>query len=272
VAIRVIIESQADEARRAQEGLDRVKVELNKKASVIHATTSLKHNSEDWSNHKLTIDYYISMPRKLAATLSQRYGNIHLPEKNEGKYNLAVRYGNLKAGSFAEALTIDARYSNIALDDVKDLRMELRFCVDIKLGDVRELDIDNRYGNITAGNVNNLSVRVRYGTIQIDALKEKLSSSDLHYSALTIKKLDADFQNIDAEGHYSTLQLSVSPRASFRIDARSMKYGKVNINGLKITNSNIENKTNHSYQINGGGNQTIRFDGNNYSTLRLNAL
>jgi hypothetical protein len=290
IAIRVVIESKAGTESRAQDGLDNVQIELKKTANTVYAATSINtRNNFGWgNNNKLTIDYYITMPSKLAASLSQKYGNINLPGRNEGAYRIDLNYGNLKAGSFTQPLTIDAGYSNLALENVTSLDLEAKYCGNINIGngtDIRsdtkysqlklrnadKLDIDNSYGNVTAENVNTLSVDTRYGSVQIETLKDKLSAS-LSYGSLTIAQLDAGFSSVEAGARYSTLKLSVSPQAAFRVYAESMKYGNVEIKGLKITNSNIENKTDHYYQINGGNNKTIRFDGNNYGSLKINAL
>jgi hypothetical protein len=293
VNIRVVVESKGSNERRAQEGLDMVQIELKKVANTVYGTTSIKTsigNNSIWgNNNKLVIDYYISMPRKFVASLSQKYGNINLPGHNEVKYTLEVKYGNLKAGSFTQPLAIDAGYSNVILEDVARLDLEAKYCGNVSLGsgtDIRidgqysqfklrnaaKLDIDNSYGNITAETINNFSAHIRYGAANIDVLKERLSARQLDYSSLTIKELDANFGSIDAEARYSTLKLSVSPQAAFRINAESMKYGNVEIKGLRITSSDVEDKVDYYYQINGGGNKTIHFEGNNYSSLKINAL
>jgi hypothetical protein len=288
VAIRVVVESKANNDNRAQEGLDRVQIELKKSGNTVYALTSFK-NSLGWNNNRITIDYYISMPPRLAAKLSQRYGNINLPETNEGKCELEVKYGNIKAGSFSEPLSIDAGYSNINIEDVSDLKMDLAYCGNVTLRDARTLsidskyshlnirnagkvDIDNQYGNIKIQQANSISIESKYGNANVDYIKEELNIGTLDYSTFTLKELNAGFKHVDAEARYGTLKLSISPQASFHVIAEDMKYGNVNINGLKITHSSVENKVDHHYRINGGGDQVIRFEGNNYSNLKINAL
>jgi hypothetical protein len=288
VAIRVVIESKARNERRMQEGLDRVQIELKKTANTVYAVTSIK-NTTGWNNNnsKIAISYYIAMPSKLTATLSQKYGNINLPKKNEGKCNIELKYGNLKAGSFTDSIDIDAGYSNITLENAKNLHMMVKYCENISLGngdnihidskysriklhDVEKLNIDNIHGNITIRNVNSLFIKTRYGNANIEYVREKLDTT-LDYCNLTVDKVDAGFKIIDATARYGTLQLSITPQAAFQVTAKAMKYGNVNIKGLKTT-SKIENKEDHYYQVNGGGNAWIRFDGNNYSNLKINAL
>jgi hypothetical protein len=290
VAIRVVVESKARNDDQAQKGLDKVEIELKKSGNTVYALTSLREQS-GWSsnNNRITIDYYINMPSKLAANLSQKYGNINMPEKNEGKCILEVKYGNIKAGSFSESLSIDAGYSNINIEDVKDLKMDLAYCGNASLRNARSLtidskysniniqnadniNIDNKYGNIKIQHTNIISIETKYGNANIKYVKEELNIGTLDYSTLTLNELNDNFKHVNVEARYGTLKLSISPQASFRIIAEDMKYGGVDIMGLKITNLNIENKVNHHYQINGGGDRVIRFEGNSYSNLKINAL
>ncbi|MDR1918644.1 MAG: hypothetical protein LBQ65_03230 [Tannerellaceae bacterium] len=290
VAIQVIIVSKAGNDSRAQEGLERVQIELNKSGNTVYAITSIK-NSAGWSNgnNSLTIDYYISMPSKLAASIAQKYGNINLPEKNEGKCSIEVAYGNIHAGSFTEPLRIDGKYSNIHLGDVKELSMDVRYCGNTVMGNAENVRIDSKYSNLRLRNVDKLNLENSYGNVQIERAKviaaeikyseakvknltETLDLSSLSYSTLSVAELDAGFKRVQAEAHYGTLNLSISPQAAFRVSAEAIKYGKIEIKGLKITESNVENKVNHFYQINGGVNSQIRFEGNNYSNLKINAL
>jgi hypothetical protein len=289
VDIRVVIESKARNERQVQEGLDRVQIELKKTANTVYAVTSIK-NTTGWNNNnnKITINYYIAMPSKLAATLSQKYGNINLPEKNEGKCNIELKYGSLNAGSFTESIDIDAGYSNVTLEDVKNLHMEVKYCGNVSLGngenvyidskysrlelhDAGKLDIDHSYGNVTVRNVNNLSIKTRYGNAHVEYVKENLKIRALDYGSLTVDKVDPNFKNIDAAARYGNLKLSISSQAAFQVTATAMKYGNVNIRGLKMI-SETKDKTDHHYKINGGGNASIYFDGNNYSNLRIDAL
>jgi hypothetical protein len=287
IAIRVVIESKAANDRLAQEGLDRVQIEMKKRGNTVYAATSFRNQMSN--NSSINIDYYISMPPKLAAALSQMYGNITMPEHNEGKCDLEVKYGNIQAGSFSEPLSIDAGYSNIHIGDVNELEMSLAYCGNVALKNARSLSIDskysnlnirnadkieitNRYGNIKIQDINSLFIETKYGNADINSVKEELNIDAMDYSTLELNELNDNFKHVNAEARYGTLKLSISVKASFQVIAEDMKYGSVDIKGLKITGTQIENKTNYHYRINGGGNRLIRFEGNSYSNLKINAL
>jgi hypothetical protein len=266
-------------------------IELKQSGNTVYGLTSLKSHSSGWNNdnNRIDINYYISMPATFAANLSQKYGGINLPEKNEGEYTLEVKYGNVAAGSFTAPLRIDAGYSNIKLEDVKSLQLDASYCgnvsinngeaimIDCKysnlhIGNVSQLNINNNYGNLQAQNVDKMSAEVKYSECTVERIKDELNSS-LIYGTLTVKELSPGFRRVRAEARYGNLNLSISSKASFQINARDMKYGNVDVKGFNITKNSIEEKIDYYYQINGAsGSSAIDFDGNNYGNLRINAL
>jgi hypothetical protein len=288
VAIRVVVESKANDDRLAQEELDRIEISFSKSGDTVRALTSVR-NRTGGGNSQFTVRYFVSMPSRLGATLAQKYGDINMPDNNDGKYNLDVKYGNIHAGNFSQPLDIEAGYSNIALGKAGDLTIDARYCGNISLGDIAKLTIDckysnvvvrdvadmsleNSYGNIKAGTVNNLTIETKYGEAKIEGIKETLSIRSLAYGTVSVDKLDDDFKSVSADARYGTLNVKVSRKASFRITAESMKYGSVNVKGLTITDSSNTNKTDYYYRINGGGNRQISFDGNSFGKLNINAL
>jgi hypothetical protein len=287
VAIRVVIVSKAGNESRAQEGLDRVQVDLKQSGNTVYGVTSLKSQTGWGDNIKLTIDYYVSMPSKLALSISQKYGDIILPPENEGDCFLEVKYGNIMAGSFKKALRIDAGYSNLTLQNTEDASLDLAYCGNVKMGNVKDLSVDSKYSNIKLLNANKLSydgkygnltlqeaaqisMDVKYSEITIDRLKEDLSG-ELQYTTVVVKALDDGFKRVNLDARYGNITLSVSTQAAFNVSAENMKYGSTAITGLKVTESKEEDKANHYYRVNGGGSH-IYFNGNGYSNLKINAL
>jgi hypothetical protein len=293
VAIQVIVESKARSESEAQRGLDRVNIELRQSGNTVYGLTSLKGLS-GWDsggdNNRITINYYISMPAGFAANLSQKYGNINLPEKNGGEYYaLEVKFGNITAGSFTAPLRIDAGYSNIKIEDVKTLQLDVAYCGNVTINNGEVMMIDSKYSNLHMRNVSQLSMEKKYGNLQVqnvdkmsidanysecsvERIKDELNSS-LGYSTLTVKELSPGFSRVRVEARYGNLNLSISSKASFRVNARNIKYGSIDMKGFNITNMTVEDKVDYYYQINGtSGSSVINFDGNSYGNIRIKAL
>jgi hypothetical protein len=117
-----------------------------------------------------------------------------------------------------------------------------------------------------------MSIEVKYSECTVAQIKNELNSS-LSYSTLTVKELSPGFSHVRAEGRYGNLNLSISSKASFKVDARNIKYGSIDVKGFNITHTTIEDKVNYFYQINSSsGSSAINFDGNSYSNIRIKAL
>lgn len=288
--IRVEIEAKAETEEAAQATLDRVQIELKKNGNTVSAITSLKEQrSSNNNNERFTINYYISIPSKLAINLSQKYGNINLPDKNEGKSTIQVKYGNLNAGSFTELLNLEVKYGNVDINNVTKANLDFGYCGKVSVGNANLLNADNKYSNMEIKNCSQLNLENKYGNVKIESLdrgnmeikyseatigsvKESLDVSELAYSSLNIKELSANFKSLTIDARYSNLNVNIPSKASFKVAAENMKYGNHNVKGFNVTKTSTEDKTNHYYEINGGNNGRIYFDGNNYSNISVKAL
>lgn len=290
VAIRVEIESKSSSESRAKQNLDAVRIEIKKSGSTISAVTNIKEKT-NWgnsNNERLTINYYINMPSKLTSDLSQKYGNINLPDQNDGKCSVHLKYGNLNAGNFTAELRVEAKYGNVDMGNVQTAYLDLGYVGSLSCKDARSLFVDSKYSNLEIRSVQrleldkkygNLSIRtlgraemgVKYSEVSVDLLKESLDVDGLDYSTLSVKEVSSAFDYINVEGRYGNLKLRISPKAAFKVLAEDMKYGNYDVKGFNITDFSKEDNTFRS-EINGGGSRRITFGGNNYSNLTIRAL
>lgn len=290
ISIQVVVEAKARNEERAQASIDRVQIEIKKNSNIISAVTSLKE--QQWNNNdseRLTINYYISMPSKLAINLSQKYGNINLPQENEGICNLQVKYGNINGGSFIAPLNLEAAYGNIDLANIDIANLDLAYCGNVSLKNAVTLNVDSKYSNLNLGNIKKVTLENKYGNLNIqkaeiahisikysqafiNELTQDLKIDGMDYSTLTIKEVHRNFKSIQADARYGNLKLNIPSNASFTVSADDMKYGNYDIKGFNITSSNVEDKINFQSEINGGKGGRILFEGNNYSNLNIKAF
>jgi len=92
----------------------------------------------------------------------------------------------------------------------------------------------------------------------------------LDYSTLKVLDLNDGFKRVEASSRYGTLEIEISPKAAFQIQAERVG-DNLEIRGLKETKHNVENKIDHYVDINGGGSRKINFNGNKYSNLKIKA-
>lgn len=290
VSVRVEIEAKTVSNAAAQEMIDRVQIELSKDGNTIYATTSFKDKSRSIGfKGNFSINYYINMPQAMDMALAQKYGNIIMPEKNEGKCSVEVKYGNLRAGSFTQPLELSAKYGNVDTGDLTEAEMDLGYCGSVRIGNARKIEIDskysnlkiggcdkisleNKYGNVSIGSIREGEIDTKYGDVTIKAVEQSLVVDEMAYCNLEIEKLAADFKTLDVDARYGNLDVRIAPETAFEVIAENMKYGKTELKGFNITQVTSQNKSDSRYEINGGGKSSIRFDGGNYSNLRVKAL
>jgi hypothetical protein len=290
ISIRVVIEAKAKTDSRAKKMIDGVDVQLHKAGNTVSGVTSMK-NFNSANNERLNIHYYISMPSRLPSSLVQKYGNINLPERNEGDCRLDVKYGNINAGSFTAGLAVEAQYGNVYIDDVEKADMKLAYCgktvirqagfLDIdsrysglKIERVKDLELEARYGNLDLGKADNAHLEMKYSNAEIDLLTNKLIVEELSYGKMTVREVSPHFTRIEANTHYSTLNLRIPSRLSFDVEAEGMRYGNYDISGFDAqTQKDNSGGVSYRSKVNhGDSRRIIRFNGNQHGNLKIEAL
>ncbi|MCD7937162.1 MAG: DUF4097 domain-containing protein [Tannerellaceae bacterium] len=285
LSIRVVVESRARNEQKAQEAINRVNITMKQQGSKVYASTSFQSSGRNSGNDNLTIHYHIDAPSGFNLELQQRYGDIYLPDKNEGNCTLNIQYGNIRAGNFSKDLTIEGKYSNLSLDNIKKLKLDASYCGDVRIQNGEELHIDARYSNFQTGIFNKIYIGLKYGNLKIkevgdldidtkysditiEKLINRLYVRDQSYTGITVREVDKSFSEITSSARYGNLNLYLPEKTAFQIEADNMKYGNLNMHGFNNTSTQITNGS-HTYSINGGGKAKIKFNGNNYSNLTI---
>jgi len=285
ISIKVVIEAKAKTDNRANQLLEQVYIEINKSGNTISAVTKLK-NVNAGNNEQLKINYIINMPADMQNKLTQKYGNITMPDKNEGISTIKVMYGNMKGGEFTKDLKIDCSYGNVKLGRVYSADVKLSYSnldqsnyadniniaanySEVKLKDVKNLTISSNYGNLKAGRITIANMNFKYGNIDMGSLSESLKA-DVDYGNINLESLSSNFRQIDIKAQYGNIDINIPSNAAFNMEAKNMKYGKLDMKGF---NSNVRNENNNMYTtVNGGGSRTIKIDGKGYSNVKIKAL
>lgn len=288
IEIRVVVEAKANLDRRAEELLDYVTIELDKRANIVYGNTTMQNFNGTRNQERLTVNYYISKPSKVSSSLMQQYGNINLPEHNDGATYLEVKYGNINAGSFSDKLDINSRYGNVIIRDVETVNMDLSYCGEVKVGsakriamesrysnsnvkEVKELMLELRYGNFDVSSLENAAIESKYSNVMIKELIRKLEV-ETAYGSVDIRQVSNAFEGLRAEARYGNLNVSLPKNMEFNVDARQMKYGSYSISDNFKVNTSRTDEDNVSFQskVNGGNSRrVIYFEGNRYSNLKI---
>lgn len=288
VAIKVEIESRAANDQTAQANLDRISIEMRQIGNKISAETQFAKSQQNHQNISYQIRYFVQMPAQLKAELSQKYGNINLPAKDNHEMEIEVKYGNLKGGDFVGKLALEAKYSNATLGNLKDAVLDIAYAGDVEIGNaeklmiearysglkaqtVKKLQLESKYSNFKIEEVDDAEIEAKYGDGSINRLKNSLKMEEFDYSNLKVKALDKAFKEVRISARYGNVTLAIPASASFKVDADGLKYGSCKLSGFKLSEDEIGKET-HRCTVNGGKQGLIRFNGNGYSNLKINSL
>src|SRR5690606_12628541 len=105
--IKVIVTVRTAETseRRAQDALDRVRIDQSRSGSAISFETAIESSDSNWwsvltsgvGDRTLRVDYDIYLPKNNELVLANRYGAIELADR-DGRVDVSVSYGSLHAG------------------------------------------------------------------------------------------------------------------------------------------------------------------------------
>ncbi len=242
------------------------------------------------NNMTFSVNYKVTLPAKLNASLQQKYGNIYMPAENLGKYKLEAKYGDIEAGNFVQPLTVESAYGRVALQNLVKLELNGSYSPDIDIksvenaflnckyssttiDQVNNIEMDDSYGSVTIGKLSTGSFEMKYGSIQITDLVKSFVADEFDYSKLRIRNIAPSFEKINMETRYSNVTLSLPKTAAFNVKAENMKYGQSRIESeFKITDDVKEDGNYLRATVNGGGKGNIYFDGGNYSNMKIKAL
>lgn len=264
VSIRVVVEAKSGSEKKIQEMLDRVHIRMEKTGSTVNAVTEITSKSINMNNgESFSINYYVTIPRAFTCDLTQKYGNINMPQSNAGKCLLNCKYGNISGGDFSGPLNIDSKYGNI------------------KIENVQQTDIDIQYGNVEISTLQDGKIESKYGNVKIRQVASRLEMPGFSYGNLNISDVAAGFKQINIDSRYGKADIGAPHSLSFRVEAKNLKYGSCKVKGFDSLAKSSQNANDYDsdddknketmLSINGGRGGKIYFDGNSYSSLRVNA-
>ena len=283
MAFRVVVEVKSRNEQDNKRNLDRIKIKFDKQGNIISGITEMSDVSI--RNGKLDIQYYVSMPSWISSKLEQHYGNILMPAKNPARCQLTVKYGNIEGGSFEQPLELEAKYSNVTLGSLQAGDFDLGYCgkatvqsastlnadskySNLQVGEIGQLALELKYGQLEAEKVQSMTADVKYSTCKIGYLSDDLKVESLDYSTLEMDEVNGKFKDIHVEARYSAVKLALPSSASFRVEGENLKYGHCKLHGFEPSKSEKEKDAVY-YEVNGGKNGSIYFDGGSYSNMNI---
>ncbi len=259
ISFQINIKVSSSSKSKAKEAIDNLSITFSSTSQEVSAVTELGNSNDSgffsWfsnSNISYKINYIIKCPKSLEANLSNKYGNIKLPDWT-GNTVINLGYGNLYAGNLAarnklflsygkfdisrtEDLFTVIKYSDGTLGSAKIVDMQISY-TDININDVSKLTGSSKYSELKIanigvsanlktgydeyefGNVGSLVVTGNYTDISISSLNGDYKSN-LSYGGVNIKNVEASTKSIIFDGKYTNFALRGLTNYNLNFDGR----------------------------------------------------
>ncbi len=244
VKVTIKVRTAENSERRAQDALDRVRIDESTSGRDISLKTRISSSDSNWwsaltsggGDRSLRIDYDIYMPAQNELTLANHYGPIELDDRS-GKVTLSVSYGSLSAGRLtASGNALSVAYSNADVEYLHDADVSVRYGR-LSLVESERLKLDISYSGGDIGKINReADINVKYGG------KFKVG-------------FGSDIKKANVNASYSNVSIEPAADAAFHFNV-AVSYGGFDYDRNRTSfNSKSEGTTSKSYS--GYWNKTV---------------
>lgn len=235
--VKVIVKSNKE--KQMLEKFNAISVVFKQEGNKIETETVFDRHSSGRFDGSISIKYHVSVPADVRMDLETKYGNIVLDNANKD-FKADVSYGSITANNLLADSEIDAKYSDINVTYAKNLELDMKYG-NAKINKVEFIDADVEYSDFTSTEIVRGVFDNKYSDLRLDAINEiktKNQYSDMKIANLT-QKMDATLMhcdltatvsaakpNININGKYSDVKLTVSNKSTFKYDVRAT-YGDI---------------------------------------------
>ncbi|WP_235297529.1 hypothetical protein [Portibacter marinus] len=213
IKIKITIDVKTSSESKAEEIFDRIDIDFSNTSNYVSAVTDIEEEKgwSSWfswgSDTDFKIHYEISMPASVHLKLTHRYGDVYLPDLNNG-LDMVMKYGNVVMNSVEGTINLDLGYSKLDFGDLGEVIADVKYSrlngsstqefkinskySQYKIGDVAKLRNDSKYDNYDIDQVGEVRNSGKYDTWLIG--KAKYFKADTKYSPIEIESLEGDLK------------------------------------------------------------------------------
>ncbi len=211
--VDVQIQVTADKADDTKKFIDKISISDSKQGQVVSFRTNIASHPDlfngNTSSRKIEINYVVYMPAQNALDITNKYGNIELPDLS-GKVVINSSYGGLQAKS----LTNPANQIKVSYGDAR-------------IGSLRASELDIAYGSLVLGSVDRLNADVKYSSAKIGSISTSGVINIKYGSGIQISNLEENLKNLDVDAKYSNIKLGLGEITDADFDV-TVHYGSFN--------------------------------------------
>ena len=226
---------------RVQKYLDKISVELQNDPNHVQLKTII--DQKGCSFKGLEIEYLIRLPQNVSVDLYNRYGNIVVNQLFQ-QSKIELHYGDLKVDEMrfaentiklmyaemklntAEALNIQARYSDVQIESLNQLQADFMY-TDSRFESCENFTVKTRYGDVQLNHGDIVFIDGMYADIEVEHVEKHLKVIT-HYGDLEVDKINKNFQGVEIAGMYADITLSFESGSIFILNS-DLKYAELSL-------------------------------------------
>lgn len=183
-------------------------------------------------SNNVAINYTVYIPSYVNLRIENKFGNVFIDDFN-GNLGLVLSNGALKANNLtgntslqlnsADAIvnkvisgSVNLRYSDIELREIKKLELDTKFS-NITIAKAENLKITSRRDKYQIGEVNTLSGKGDFTKMNISYLRKEMSFSNKYYS-IKVEDINPEFNIINLTSELTDIDLRFSKTSAYNLD------------------------------------------------------
>lgn len=200
---------------------------------------AISTNNTGKSGTKAKINYVISLPKNIALNINSRYGDVKM-DKYEGSLYASLSYCNLSAESISAPANIKVRYSDIKIEEVRDMKISASYS-DVRINKANRLELSGNYNkffltnvkeisamsslytDFKIGTVTDMEAKIQYGGLVIDNVLAGFYGTT-NYGDISIKSVSDKIQKVHVSANYADISISLPEKVSVNFDFK-VNYG-----------------------------------------------
>jgi hypothetical protein len=213
--VDVQMKFSADDEEYVNNMINSSSITDSKDGSVVSFKTNLGRNNSRHGNNHIEVNYTVYMPAGNALDLTNRFGNITLPDMS-AKTTINLSYGTLNAQQFLN----------------RDNGIKVRFGnANITTFNGGKLDIG--YGKLKAGVLSNVNASISFGSMNAERLKNSADVNIKYGDGFDIGTIDRSVRNLTINASFTKIKLDFREADNFSFDVVT-KFGDFNYNDDKM--------------------------------------
>jgi hypothetical protein len=254
ITIDVQIRVKDGNERRAQELIDRIKIDIVKTDNKIAIKTIIEGGDKDLeikikNDGYLKIDYNLQIPAANLLEIKNSFGLVTI-DRMDASVKVDLRFGAATIGSlngdendlnfeFCDPAVvskfskgkINLKFSKLELLESEDLILTHSMS-ESKIDKATKVACHLKFGSLDIKEVEELAIESQMSAVKIESL---LSSGDItnKYGALNIAEVLPSVKSLTIDGQFSPIKINLSARGSYKVIAEAK------MSGLKLPSGSI---------------------------------